>query len=224
MPAPASYGRVIVAAPASPFRSRVGSVLERADFEVGAVGSSDGLIRACTAQAPDVVLVAMNLPADGGIVTTGRVCGVAPGIRVVVCMDQPDGDAAIAALRAGARGILASDVAPAALIRSIKQVVAGETWLPRHLVGPVIDELRNDHAMNRAQHYVFVLTRREREVLALVAAGFGNREIATRLGIADSTAKRHVQNVLEKLAVPSRAAAARVYGSTGARIEPSANG
>jgi DNA-binding NarL/FixJ family response regulator len=78
--------------------------------------------------------------------------------------------------------------------------------------------------MNRAQHYVFVLTRREREVLALVAAGCGNREIATRLGIADSTAKRHVQNVLEKLAVPSRAAAARVYGSTGARIEPSANG
>ncbi len=206
--------RVVVAEPASSFRSRIGGILARdAGFDVAAVGSSEGLVRACAFHPPDVALVAMNLPSDGGIATTGRLREVAPSVRIMMWIDASDGEAAVASLAAGARGVLTRDVTPAALVRCVKQVAAGHTSLPRHLVGQVIDELQNDHRRSRAQHCVSVLTRREREVLALVGDGCPNRVIAERLGISEFTVKRHVHNVLDKLAVPSRAAAASIYGS-----------
>lgn len=214
--------RVVVAEPASSFRSRIGGILAReAGFEVAAVGSSEGLVRACAFHPPDVALVAMNLPSDGGVATTGRLREVAPSVRIMVWIDASDGDAAVASLGAGARGVLTRDVTPAALVRCVKQVAAGQTALPRHLVGQVIDELQNDHLRTRAQHYVSVLTKREREVLALVGDGCPNRVIAERLEISEFTVKRHVHNVLDKLAVPSRAAAASIYGSARLTLDDS---
>jgi RNA polymerase sigma factor (sigma-70 family) len=206
--------RVVIAEPASPFRRRIGDALGRAaDLEVAAVGTSEGLVRACGFHPPDVALIANGLPADGGIATTAQLQEVAPSVRVVVWIEAPDSDAAIAALRAGARGVLSRAITPAALVRCIRQVAAGETSVPRHLLGHIIDELQNNQQSRRAHHDVSDLTPREREVLALVADGHPNRDIADYLGISEYTVKRHVQNLLGKLGVPSRAAAASIYGS-----------
>ncbi|MDX6377865.1 MAG: hypothetical protein QOE98_2168, partial [Gaiellaceae bacterium] len=98
-------------------------------------------------------------------------------------------------------------------VRCVTQVAAGEALLPRHLVEHVIDELQSAERRGRAKIEVAGLSLREREVLSLVGEGYSNREIALRLGISEFTVKRHVHNILEKLAVPSRAAAARLHGS-----------
>jgi DNA-binding NarL/FixJ family response regulator len=206
--------RVVVAEPASPYRRRIGDALRTdPDLEVAAVGTSEGLVRACGFHPPDVALIVNSLPADGGIATTAQLHEVAPTVRVVVWDDVPDSDAAIAALRAGARGVLSRAITPAALVRCVRHVAAGETLLPRHVLGHVIDELQTNPQSRRAQHDVFDLTPRERQVLALVADGHPNRDIADCLEISEYTVKRHVHNLLGKLAVPSRAAAASIYGS-----------
>jgi DNA-binding NarL/FixJ family response regulator len=206
--------RVIVAEPASHFRRRVVSCLAHAPgIDVAAVGSSEGVVRACASRAPDVALIVAELPPDGGLATVERVRAVAPGVQIVVWSDTLDGDIALAALRAGARGVLERDISAAALVRCVTQVAAGEALLPRHLVEHVIDELQSAERRGRAKIEVAGLSLREREVLSLVGEGYSNREIALRLGISEFTVKRHVHNILEKLAVPSRAAAARLHGS-----------
>jgi DNA-binding NarL/FixJ family response regulator len=224
-PRPPASIRVVVAEPASPFRNRIGLILAGATgFDVAAVGTSDGLLKACVFHPPTVVLVATSLPPDGAITTVERLTEAAPTVRSVVWTGESDIGAALAALRVGARGVLARDVTPGALIRSLRQVAAGHVLLPRSVVGPVIDQLQNDYRRGPAQH-VSTLSRRERQVLALIGDGHSNRAIADRLGIAEPTVKRHVHNVLKKLDARSRAAAANIYGSAGIGREGStANG
>lgn len=215
--------RVIVAEPASPFRAGVSAQLARdAGIDVAAVGSSDGAVRACASRPPDVVLVALLLPPDGGLATVERITVVAPQVHCVVWSDGPDGTAAVAAIRAGARGVVERSIAPAGLIRCIKQVAAGEVSLPRHLVEVVLSELQSVERVGRAKVDLAALSPREREVLALVGEGYKNRAIALRLGLSEYTVKRHVHNVLTKLAVPSRSAAAGIYGSANANQQTAA--
>ena len=182
-------------------------------IDVAAVGSSEGVIRACASRAPDVALVVVDLPPEGGLSTVERVRAVAPGVQVIVWSNDLDGDMALAALRAGARGVLERNISAAALVRCVSQVAAGQASLPRHLVEHVIDELQGAERRGRAKFELAGLSLREREVLALVGEGHSNREIARQLSISEFTVKRHVHNILEKLGVPSRAAAARLYGS-----------
>jgi DNA-binding NarL/FixJ family response regulator len=205
---------VIVAEPASPFRAGVSAQLARdADLDVAAVGSSDGTVRACASRPPNLVLVALHLPPDGGLATAERITAVAPSVQIVVWSDELDGATAVAAIRAGARGVVDRGITPHSLIRCIKQVAAGQVSLPRHLVGVVLNELQRVERVGRAKVDLAALSPREQEVLALVGEGYKNRAIAVRLGLSEYTVKRHVHNVLTKLAVPSRSAAAGIYGS-----------
>jgi RNA polymerase sigma factor (sigma-70 family) len=205
---------VIVAEPASLLRGRVVSWLAQSQgIDVAAVGSSDGVVRACGSRPPDIALLVADLPPDGGLATVERVRAVAPFVQIIVWSDALDGDMALAALRAGARGVLERDITGPALVRCVLQVAAGQASLPRHLVEYVIEELQSAERRGRAKFELAGLSAREREVLVLVGEGDSNREIAIRLGISEFTVKRHVHNILEKLDVPSRAAAARLYGS-----------
>ncbi len=213
LPEPARI-RVIVAEPASQFRSSVVKCLANAPgIEVAAVGSSDGVVRACASRAPEVALLVVDLPPDGGLSTVERVRAVAPDVQLIVWGDAIDGDVALAALRAGARGVLERDISATALVRCVSQVAGGQASLPRHLVEHVIDELQSAERRGRAKFELAGLSLRERQVLALVGEGHSNREIAQQLSISEFTVKRHVHNILEKLGVPSRAAAARLFGS-----------
>jgi len=206
--------RVIVAEPASRFRNSVVSCLSQDPaIDVAAVGSSEGIVRACASRAPNVALVAADLPPHGGLSTVERVRSVAPDVQIVVWSDALDGTFALAALRSGARGVLEREISAAALVRCVKQVASGQALLPRHLVEHVIDELQSAERRSRAKFDLAGLSIREREVIALIGDGNPNRTIALQLGISEFTVKRHVHNILEKLGVPSRAAAARLYGS-----------
>ena len=206
--------RVILGEPASNFRtSLVADLARRPELEVVAVGTSAGMVRACASRQPDVALVADDLPLDGGVRTIERLVAAAPEVLVVMWTDTPDGDDALAAIRAGARGVLARDIGRDALTRALTQVAAGEVALPRYLARAIVDELQGIERRSPGPVALALLSTREQEVLALVGEGRQNREIAARLGISEFTVKRHVHNILGKLDVPSRAAAARLHGS-----------
>ena len=206
--------RVILGEPASTFRtSVVADLARRAELEVVAVGTSTGFVRACASRRPDVALVADDLPPDGGVDTIEQLAVAAPDVLVVVWTDEPNGDDALAALRAGARGVLARQIGCDALTRALMLVAAGEVVLPRDLERAVVDELQGLERHSPGRLALTLLSAREREVLALVADGRGNRDIAANLRISEFTVKRHVHNILAKFDVPSRAAAARLHGS-----------
>ena len=119
--------------------------------------------------------------------------------------------AVLEALTAGADGFLDKAISPTGLMRALRGMSRGETPLPRELVTVVVDAVHDFEARDRARERVVVLSAREREVLALVATGARNRQIAQELSISEFTVKRHMQNILQKLDLSSRTAAGAFY-------------
>ena len=108
--------------------------------------------------------------------------------------------------------------AAAGLVRSLRGAARGESPLSRDLAALMIDALHAAEAEMRSRDLAGLLSVREREVLDHVARGSRNREIASSLEISEFTVKRHVQNILQKLELPSRRAAAAFYASVGAAM------
>jgi DNA-binding NarL/FixJ family response regulator len=144
---------------------------------------------------PDVVLLDLNMPGVGGLEACARLReGDGPEVLMLTVSEQePD---LYAALRVGAAGYLTKDLPPAELIEAVLAVARGEPRIaPAMATRMLVDPLES-------------LSARERDVLALIAEGLRNREIAERLVISEATVKTHVRHVLEKLRFRNRAEAA----------------
>jgi DNA-binding NarL/FixJ family response regulator len=153
---------------------------------------------------PDVVLLDLNMPGIGGLEACARLRKT-PGPEVLmltVSEEEPD---LYAALRVGAAGYLTKDVPPADLIEAVLAVARGEPRIAPAMASRMLAELGR---APRAPDPLDVLSDRERDVLALLAEGLRNREIAERLVISEATVKTHVRHVLEKLRFRNRAEAA----------------
>jgi DNA-binding NarL/FixJ family response regulator len=199
---------VVVADGNSVFRSGVVALLEReVDIRAVPCTSTEMLLGHVAELAPAVALVDVDLPPRGGIDAIARVKLRAPGVQAVAIASAPDRELVLAAVRAGARGIIARSVHSASLARIVRRAAAGEVTLPRYLLGHVLDELAWIERRVDANVALTPLSARERQVLALIGEGRRNREIAEILSISELTVKRHVHNMLEKLRVPTRAAA-----------------
>jgi DNA-binding NarL/FixJ family response regulator len=199
---------VIVADGNSVFRSGVVALLAReTDIRAVPSASTEMLFGQVGNLRPAVVLVDVDLPPRGGFEAIVRVKRRAPATETVVIASAPDRDVVLAAVRAGARGIIERTVHSASLARIVRRAAMGEVTLPRHLLGHVLDEFARAERRVDASAALNPLSSREREVLALIGQGRRNREIAAVLSISELTVKRHVHNMLEKLRVPTRAAA-----------------
>jgi DNA-binding NarL/FixJ family response regulator len=155
-------------------------------------------------RAPDVVLLDLNMPVVGGLEACARLRegGAAPEVLMLTVSEQePD---LYAALRVGAAGYLTKDVPPAELIESVLAVARGEPRIAPAMASRMLVELGRASEPDPLD----ALSARERDVLALVAEGLRNREIAERLVISEATVKTHVRHVLEKLRFRNRAEAA----------------
>ena len=205
--------RILIADSLAIFRSAVKTLLDReSDFEVVEVASFAELSNAIEDDCPDIALIDLDLPPDGGVKAVARLTARC-NCETIVWSLEPERETVLAAIRAGADGYLDKTISPAGLVRAIRGVVRGEAPLSRDLASMMIEALHGAEQRSRAREKGLVLSVREREVLELVAAGAKNREIAERLVISEFTVKRHVQNILAKLDLPSRRAAAAFYRS-----------
>ncbi|MFC6087317.1 response regulator [Sphaerisporangium aureirubrum] len=151
---------------------------------------------------PDVVLMDLQMPRMGGVEATEAIVRDHPEVKVVVLSSFGEGERVHAALTAGAAGYLLKDADPEEVVTAIQAAVHGEV----HLDSAVARQLTR--RMTAPRVGLSSLTAREREILALVAKGDSNREIADRLAISERTARTHVSNVLTKLQLSSRTQAA----------------
>jgi DNA-binding NarL/FixJ family response regulator len=205
--------RVVIADPLTMFRSGVRGALAREDdFAVVEASNLNELIDAATRTSVDIALIDLDLPPRGGIAAVRRLSKFS-SLHTILWSFAPDRKTVAGAIRAGASGYLNKEVSPDSLVRSLRGVRNGEAPLSRALVSLRIEAvhgLDEEEALHaRAQ----LLSAREREVLELVAEGARNKEIAAALYISEFTVKRHMQNILEKLEVPSRRAAAAFHRS-----------
>ncbi|MEU0740662.1 response regulator transcription factor [Streptomyces sp. NPDC006134] len=173
--------------------------------------------------APDVVLMDIRMPELGGIEATRRITGEAPGIRVLVLTTFDLDEYVYEALRAGASGFLLKDASAEQLAEAVRVVAAGDALLAPGITRRLIAEfsrLGDDRPRPPLKERVGDLTERETEVLALIARGLSNVEIAQHLVVAEQTVKTHVGRILAKLGLRDRTQAA-VFAYESGLVRPS---
>ncbi|MEU4211909.1 response regulator transcription factor [Streptomyces sp. NPDC026206] len=154
---------------------------------------------------PDVILMDVKMPGTDGIEALRRLRELANPARVLIVTSFTEQRTVIPALRAGAAGYVFKDVDPDALAGAIRSVHAGHVLLQPEVADAL---LSRDEAGGGGQGRGNALTDREREVLALIADGRSNREIARALVLSEKTVKTHVSNILMKLDLADRTQAA----------------
>jgi DNA-binding NarL/FixJ family response regulator len=160
---------------------------------------------------PDVVLMDVRMPILDGVRATNLVRQALPDCRVIVLTTFDDDEYVFDALRAGAVGYLLKDVASARLVEAIRATARGESILEPSVAAKVIAEFTRVSSMvpsAQTEQLVEPLSERESEILAWIARGYSNREIASQLFIAEGTVKNHVTHILGKLGVRDRTQAA----------------
>jgi DNA-binding NarL/FixJ family response regulator len=212
--------RVVVADDHPVFLSGLRTLVEEApDLElVGAACDGLDALQLCRASPPDVVLMDVRMPNASGVAATATLATELPDVRVLMLTMLEDDTSLLAALRAGARGYVLKGAAPEAILRAVRAVAAGQAIFDLELANGL------PRLLNEGQRpYPFPeLSRRERDVTALLAAGHSNGTIAAKLGLSEKTVRNNVSAILVKLRAADRAAAiirAREAGIVARRSE-----
>ena len=176
------------------------------DLEIVAEAASGGqAVEKCFEFDPDVVLLDVRMPGHSGIEACTAIKEKASRTKVLILTASDDEADLFASIKAGASGYLLKDLPTEQIAESVRLAHSGQSMIPPHMASQLIAEfsrLSNEPAKDSAPGPR--LTDRELEVLALVARGKANKEIATMLFISENTVKNHVRNILEKLQLHSR--------------------
>ena len=182
------------------------------DIEVvGQASNGQEAVEVAAQVQPDVVLMDVRMPILNGVRATRRLKRALPQCRVIVLTTFDDDEYVFDALRAGAVGYLLKDVASARLVEAIRAAARGDSILEPSVAAKVIAEFTRVSSLvplAQMEQLVEPLSERELEILALIARGASNREIADQLFIAEGTVKNHVTHILGKLDVRDRTQAA----------------
>jgi DNA-binding NarL/FixJ family response regulator len=195
--------RVLLADDHAVVRSGLSQLLATVeDMEVvGAASDGAEAVTLALAQRPDVTLMDLSMPVMDGIEAISRVRAKDPDARIVVLTSFSDRERILDALDAGAIGYLLKDAEPEELIRGVRAAAAGDAPLAPKAASAVL-------TARTEQRPAAELTPREREVLAALARGKANKQIARELGISEKTVKAHLTRVFEAIGVTDRTAAA----------------
>jgi two-component system, NarL family, response regulator LiaR len=167
---------------------------------IGEAGDGFEAIEKVRALQPDVILMDISMPRMDGITAISQIKLEHPQAKILVLTSFVEDDKVFAAIKGGALGYLLKESSPEDLLRGIRSVHRGESWLHPAIAAKLIRDLHAPTSVNLEDP----LTSRELEILNLVAQGLANKEIAKQLEIAERTVRTHVSNILEKLHLANR--------------------
>lgn len=190
-------------------------LLADGDFDV--VGEAANGVQALAIAArvrPDVVLLDLTMPGDSGLVVAQKLRQEVPDSRVLILSVHDDAEYVLESVRAGAHGYLRKDTTPADLRAAIRAVYSGDAYFSPAVAKRLTEVLRSESSVPAPAPAVVpasldMLTNREREVLAAVARGLLNKEIAGQLGISVRTVEAHRDSLVRKLGIRSAAGLTR---------------
>jgi DNA-binding NarL/FixJ family response regulator len=174
---------------------------------VGEAGDGNDAVRLVMSLVPDVVLMDIRMPHCDGLEATRRISADErlAGVKIIILTTFDLDEYIFEAIRVGASGFLVKDTEPVDLIRGIQAVAQGDALLSPGVTRRLIAEFASLTSKTSAAPELATLTEREREVMALVAGGLSNDEIAERLVVSPATAKTHVSRAMVKLGARDRA-------------------
>ncbi|MGA2132992.1 MAG: response regulator transcription factor [Bryobacteraceae bacterium] len=183
------------------------------DFEVVAQ-AHDGrqVLDVLQQHEPDILLLDLKMPGLDGLATLQRLQTSKHKTRVIVLTASEDKNEFVQAMKLGTSGIVLKQSATDLLIKSIRKVNAGEIWLDSHTTAAVMRQFATGMdepptgapASSSRERERSLLSQREREIVALVAQGFKNKEMAEKMFISEQTVKNHLHNIFDKLGVSDR--------------------
>lgn len=195
------------------FRRAIATLIdEQPDMEV--VGEAENGVQGVELardRHPDLVVMDVEMPVMNGVDAMRLIREQIPGVKVIMLTVSDDEEFLFGAIRSGAHGYLLKDLRPDQLYDMLRSVMRDETPLSPAIAGRLLDEFRGRDPLHPSipeQDDGPGLTRREVEIMQLVADGLSNKEIGTALSITEGTVKNHVHNALEKLHLENRIQAA----------------
>jgi len=201
--------RIVIADDHEVVRAGIKALLnQHGTFQVvGEAATGDEAIKQVEVSHPDVVVMDVRMPGMSGLDACRRIVQQFPATRVVMLTSFAEDELLFAAIRAGAAGYVLKRIGSDDLIRTIKSVASGESALDPAMIEAVFKEV-NQSGRDKERAVFAELTTQEIRVLALIAEGLTNREIARRLFLGEGTVRNYVSNVLSKLCLANRAEAA----------------
>lgn len=175
---------------------------------VGAAGSIEEALPLARARRPEVVLLDLELPGTDGLAGIPLLTATDAATRILILTAYDTDERVLGAIRGGAKGYVLKGAPLSEIARAIRAVHTGDTYLEPRIATKVVAALGSGRRSG-------VLSRREREVLRLIAAGQLNKQIAHTLGITERTVKFHVTSILNKLGAGNRAQAVALAGQRG---------
>jgi two-component system nitrate/nitrite response regulator NarL len=201
---------VVIADDHTLFREGLAGIIDGTDdFEVvGQGGTMQEAVQLARDLLPDIILLDIDMP-GGGLEAARQIAEELPVTRIVVLTSSEEDDHLIGALKIGARAYILKGVAARELIRILRAVWMGESYVPPMLAASLLLEMREAHSQQKKPTSPLEeLTPREREILEGLAAGLSNKEIGEQLFLSEKTVKHYMTNILQKLQVRNRVEAA----------------
>ncbi|MFX4260595.1 response regulator [Pelotomaculum propionicicum] len=175
---------------------------------VGEAEDGDQAVELALKHRPDVVLMDINMPGTNGIEATRSIKSQRPEIGVIALTIHDQEDYLFELIKSGVSGYVLKDISPDLLVQTIIGVSRGESFIHSTMTSKMFSEFNRLSSLSQRHTNSQGLTRREFDVLSLVAKGDNNRSIAKKLYISEKTVKNHLTNIFQKLGVDDRTQAA----------------
>ena len=198
--------RILIADDHPMFREGVvQSLASEKDFAIiGQASNGKNAIKMAKELLPDVLLLDITMPDQDGITITKKISAAFPVIQIIMLTASENEDDLMKALKAGARGYVLKGISAKELVKVVRTIVAGGTYISPDMANMILFELSQPSQPDPLSE----LSDREKEILKLVAKGYTNREIGTQIHLSEKTIKHYMTNILQKLHVRSRVEAA----------------
>ena len=198
--------RILIADDHPMFREGVvQSLASEKDFAIiGQASNGKNAIEMAKELLPDVLLLDITMPDQDGITITKKISAAFPVIQIIMLTASENEDDLMKALKAGARGYVLKGISAKELVKVVRTIVAGGTYISPDMANMILFELSQPSQPDPLSE----LSDREKEILKLVAKGYTNREIGAQIHLSEKTIKHYMTNILQKLHVRSRVEAA----------------